>query len=153
MFRRRCDRQILGVKRFNQPVLHPAHADFPCAELVFEQSADFARFKNRETVAVRGVADNDVAALVAEFVREPLDLFHAVRLVVHRHDERKLCAERGQYGEQVNFGEEFNEQVGGRGTSVHDHEISLFQRGEDAVERASFGQVQEAGVGMEPFQG
>ena len=94
MFRRRCDGQILGVKRLNQPVLHPAHADFPCAELVFEQCADFARFKDRETVAVRGIADNDVTAPVSEFVGEPLDLFHAVRLVVHRHDEREFCVER-----------------------------------------------------------
>ena len=152
MFRRRCDGQILGVKRLNQPVLHPAHADFPRAELVFEQRANLTRFKDRETVAVRRVADDNVVALVSELVREPLDLFYTVRLVIHRHDERELCAERGQHGEQVNFGEEFNKQVGGRGTAVHDDQICLFQSGEDAVERAAFGQVQEAGVGMKPFQ-
>ena len=56
--------------------------------------ADFGRFKKGETVAVRGVADHDVVALVSELVGEPLDLIHAVRLVVHRHDERERCAQR-----------------------------------------------------------
>lgn len=70
MFRRRCDRQILGIERLNQPVLHPAHADFPRAELVFEQRANFTRFKDCETVAVRRVADDDIAALVSELIRQ-----------------------------------------------------------------------------------
>jgi len=31
-----------------------------------EQCANLTRFKDRETVAVRGIADDDIAALVSE---------------------------------------------------------------------------------------
>ena len=94
MFRCRRDGQILRVERLDQPVLHPGHGDFPSAEFVFEQRPDFARFKNGEAVAVRGVADDNVIAPVSEFVGQSLDLIHAVRFVVHRHDQGELGVKR-----------------------------------------------------------
>ena len=152
MFRCCRNRQVLRVERLDEPVLHPGHGDFTSAEFVCEERPDFAGFKNGETVTVRGIANDNVIAPVFEFIGHSLNLINAVRFVVHRHDQGEFCTERGQHGEQVNFAEEFNEQVGGRGTAVHNDKICLFQRGEDAVERASFGQVQETGVGMKPFQ-
>ena len=57
-----------------------------------------------------------------------------------------------KHGGQVNFGKEVNEQVGGRGTAVHDDQIRLFQRGENSVEFAPVVQVKKSRVGMKPFQ-
>ena len=60
--------------------------------------------------------------------------------------------ERGQHGGQVNLGEVINEQVGGRGAAIHDDQIRLFQRGEDAVEFAAVVQIEKSRVGMKPLQ-
>ena len=144
--------QVFGVERFNEPVLHPAHVDFPRAQFVCEQRADLARFKDRETVAVCGISDDDITAFVSKLIGQPLDLFHTVGLMIHRHHKRELRANGGQHGEQVNFSEEFNEQVSGGGTAIHDDKIRLFQGGKNAVERPAFGQVEEAGIGVKPFQ-
>jgi hypothetical protein len=63
-----------------------------------------------------------------------------------------LRAHRRQHGGQVNLGEVINEQVGGRGAAIHDDEMRLLQRGEDAVEFTAVVQVEKPGVGMKPLQ-
>ena len=87
MLDRCCDGQVLSVERFYQPILHSRHGEFPSPQLIFELRPDFGRFEQREAVAVRGVADHDVTALFAKMVGEPLNLVHAVRFVIHRHDK------------------------------------------------------------------
>ena len=63
MLGRRRDGQVLRVERLNQPILQSGHGDFPPAEFVFELRPHFGRLEQCEAVAVRGVANHDVAAL------------------------------------------------------------------------------------------
>ena len=62
-------------------------------EFDLEPFAHFRRLEEREAVAVRRVADHDVAARLAKLVADSLNLIHAVHLVIHRHDESERRAE------------------------------------------------------------
>ena len=109
---------------------------------------------NREgtAVTVRGVANHDVVALFTELFRQPLDLIHAVGFVVHRHDQCEFYSERRKHGRQINLGKIINEQVGGGGAAIHDHQIGFCQCVKKAVEFTSVAQIKKSRVGMKPFQ-
>jgi len=146
------DGQIFRVERLDQPVLHPGHGDFTSAEFVSEKRPDFAGFKNGEAVAVRGVANDNVIAPIFEFIGHSLNLIHAVRFVIHRHNQGELGVKRCQHGGQINFVEKINKQVGGCGAAIHDDQICLCQRGKNGVEVAPFAQIEKPRVGVKSFQ-
>lgn len=152
MLRRCCDGQVVRVERLNQPILQARHGNFASAKLVFELRPHFGRFKQREALAVCCVANHDIVALLPELVGEALNLIHAVRLVVHRHDERERCTEFGHHGGQINLGEVINEQVRGRGSAIHDDETRFFESAENAVEFATVVEVKKSRIGMKPLQ-
>ncbi len=146
------DGQILRVERLDQPILHPGHGDFTSTEFVGEERPDFARFKNGEAVAVRGIANNNVITPVFEFIGHSLNLIHTVRFVVHRHDQGELGVKRCQHGWQINFVEKINKQVGGRGAAIHDDQIRFSESGKNGVKVTPFAQIEKSRVGMKPFQ-
>ena len=147
------NRQVLRVERLDQPVLHPGHGDFTSAEFVGQKCPDFARFKNGEAVTVRSVANDNVIATVFEFIGHSLNLIHAVRFVIHRHDQGELGVKRGKHGVQINFVEKINKQVGGCGAAIHDDQIRFSESGKNGIEVTAFAQIEKPRVGMKPFQG
>jgi len=147
------DGQILRVECLDQPVLHPGHGDFTSAEFIGQERPDFARFKDGETVTVRGIANDNVIAPVFEFIGHSLNLINAVRFVVHRHDQGEFGVKRSKHGGQINFVEKINKQVGGCGAAIHDDQIRFSESGKNGVEVTSFAQIEKPRVGMKPFQG
>ena len=152
MFRCRRDGQIFRVERLDQPVLHPRHGYFTPAKFVGQDGPDLAGFKDREAVAMRGVADHDVVALFSEFFRESLDLIHAVGFVVHRHDQCEACPKRRKHGRQIDLAKIIYEQVGGCGAAIHDDQIGFCQCGKKVVEFTPVAQIEKPRVGMKPLQ-
>lgn len=144
--------QVVRAERLNQPILHSRHGDFPSAELVLELRPHFGRLEQCEAVAVRRVANHDVTALFSELLGESLNLIHAIRFMIYWHDERECRSHRSQDGGQVNFGEIINEQVGGSGAAIHNDQIRLFQRPEDAIEFTPVVQVEKMRVWVEALQ-
>ena len=123
-------------------------------EIVLELGADFGRLKQCKVVAVGGITDHDVVAFLSELVGQPLNLIHAVGLVVDWHEKRERRAHGGQHRGQINDLEIVNEKVGGSGAAIHHHQIGFLQSAvKISVQSAPVGQVKEEGIRMKPIQG
>src|SRR5438445_263940 len=113
---------------------------------------DFGGLVQREAVAMRRVADHDVAACSAELVGEALHLVHAVQFVIHGHHQGQKRAERLEHSGGFNFTEVFEKQLAGSGATIHNHEVRLLQRTENAVELAPVCEIEELHVRVKALQ-
>src|SRR5205823_9409840 len=74
VFRCCCDGEIFPTQRLDQPILKAVHHDLPTAKFGVDLGMDFSGLVQCEAVAMRRVADHDVAASSAESVGEALHL-------------------------------------------------------------------------------
>jgi len=152
VFRCRCDGEIFPAQRLDQPILKAVHHDLPTTKLAVDLGMDFGGLVQCEAVAMRRVADHDVAAGSAELVGEALHLVHAVQFVIHGHHQGQNRAERLEHSGGFNFTEVFEKQLAGSGATIHNHEVRPLQRTEDTVELAPVSELEELHVRVKPLQ-
>ena len=128
------------------------HNDLPSAKFAVDFGVDFGGLVQSEAVAMRRVADHDVAARSAELVGQALHLVHAVQFVIHRHHQCQNRAERLEHNGGFNFDEVIEKQLAGRRAAIHNNEVRPLQRTENAVNLAPVCQIQELGVRVKPLQ-
>src|SRR5207247_2112330 len=110
-FRCGCDGEIFPTQRLDQPILKAVHHDLPSAKFGVDLGMDFGGLVQCEAIAVRRVADHDVAACSAELVGQALHLVHAVQFVVHRHHQCQNRAKRLEHSGGFNFTKVFEKQL------------------------------------------
>ena len=109
---RRRNGEVLPVESPHQPTLQTSHRDFASLKHAAELRPDFRRLEQGETVAAGRVANDNISARCSKLVGKPLNLIHAVRFMIHRHDERKRGVEGGQNCGKINVGNVVEAQIG-----------------------------------------
>jgi len=149
MFYGSGDGEILAAQRHDEPILELGHVNDLAAEFTGDFCPHFGAVKEFKAFAVGGIANDDIVALLAELVGEPLHLIHAVGFMVDGHDQSQSGTESVQHGGEIDQREVVNERIGGRSTTVHDDEAGFFQGGEERIWPLRFVELDEGRFGME----